>query len=453
MSVASKRRWLILPAVLAGVGILFLLTKNRAEPERIEYLETARVVRTIPAPMLTVQPRFLGNGNVEPSNVWNGIAQVSGKIVAIDPMFKKGAVVPEGQFLLQIDPSDYELAVRQIETNIEATRAELAQIDVQEANSNASLAIEQDSLRISNAEMERKRRLVERGTISSSDFEREQRSVLSQRQTVQGLQNTIALYPVERRRLTAELDRLAAQMAGARLDLDRTKVSAPFTGRVSEADVELYQYVRQADRLGVIDSIQQAQIEVQVPMLRVAQLLRSEGIDDIQIAQTLDLSTALGLSARVFLDRESLAAEWTGNVARFSDTLDPRTRTVGVIVEVDKPYSGVVPGVRPPLLKGLFVQVELSGRPRPDTLVIPRSALHGDSVYVVDENNRLQRRLVETTLIGSGFYGIGEGLEAQELIVVSDLVPAIEGMLLKPLDDEETLTRLRQAATGDETDG
>ena len=448
MSAGSRRRWLILPAVIAGAGVLFVLTKNRTEPERIEYVETARVVRTISVPMLTVQPRFLGNGNVEPSNVWNGIAQVSGKIVAVDPMFKKGAVVPEGQFLLQIDQSDYELAVRQIETNIEATRAELAQIDVQEANSNASLAIEQDSLRISNAEMERKRRLVERGTISSSDFEREQRTVLSQRQSVQALQNTIALYPIERRRLTAELDRFAAQMAGARLDLDRTKVSAPFTGRVSEADVELFQYVRPGDRLGVIDSIQQARIEVQVPMLRAAHLLRSEGIDGIQIAQTLDLATALGLSARVFLDRDSMAAEWTGHVARFSDTLDPRTRTVGVIVEVDKPYSGVIPGVRPPLLKGLFVQVELSGRPRPDTLVIPRSALHGDSVYLIDENSRLQRRPVKTSLVGNGFHGVSEGLAAGERMVVSDLVPAIEGMLLKPLDDGETLARLRQAASG-----
>ena len=138
--------------------------------------------------------------------------------------------------------------------------------------------------------------------------------------------------------------------------------------------------------------------------------------------------------------------EWEGSVVRFSDQLDPQTRTLGVIVEVDKPYSNIQPGVRPPLVKGFFVRVELLGRPRPDTIVIPRSALHGGHVYLMGSDKRLQKRRVSTDIDAASYYSVIEGLEAGETIVVSDLIPAIEGMLLDPVDDPEAALRLARAA-------
>ena len=157
------------------------------------------------------------------------------------------------------------------------------------------------------------------------------------------------------------------------------------------------------------------------------------------------------LSARVWLRGEGMAVMWEGRVARFSDTIDPQSRTVGVIVEVDEPYGDVQPGIRPPLLKGLFVEVELRGRPRPDLLVVPRSALHGDQVYIVDEDNRLRKRKVEVSITQPEFIVIATGLEVGERIVVSDLIPATDGMLLKPLADEDVLSRLEREARGEET--
>ena len=448
MTKLSRSRWLIIPAVLAGAAVFVWLVKNRAEPERVEYQETARVVRTIVPPVLTVVPRYLGNGNVAPSQVWNGVAQVAGTVIAVDPRFNKGAVVAAGQFLLQIDPSDYELAMTQVDTELEATRARLAEIDVQEANSKASLAIEQQALEISIAERERKRTLLARGTLSSSEFEREQRTVLAQRQSVQAQENVINLYPVERRRLNAELARFEAQLAAARLDLERTTVAMPFTGRIARVDAEQFQFVRQGDRLGVADGIDRAEIEVQVPMGRVAALIRAAGSPEVDVVQTDDLGEVLGITVRVFLQRDALSAEWSGRVARFSDTLDPRTRTVGVIVEVEQPYADVRPGIKPPLLKGMFVNVELSGRPRADNLVIPRTSLYGNEVYVVDTDNRLARRVVEIGITGTGYYSVTRGLGPGDRLVVSDLVPAIDGMLLEPLDDPELLERLIVLASG-----
>ncbi len=122
---------------------------------------------------------------------------------------------------------------------------------------------------------------------------------------------------------------------------------------------------------------------------------------------------------------------------------------MGVIVEVDQPYARVQPGKRPPLVKGLFVNVELKGTPYRDAIVIPLSALHDQMVYVVDAEKRLQRRPVTTAARGADYVIIKDGLKAGEQIVLSDLAPAIDGMLLATVDDEETLQQLLASVKGD----
>jgi multidrug efflux pump subunit AcrA (membrane-fusion protein) len=131
-----------------------------------------------------------------------------------------------------------------------------------------------------------------------------------------------------------------------------------------------------------------------------------------------------------------------------SPTIDPETRSVGVIVEVDGPYRQAVPGIRPPLVKGAYVAVDIIGPRRPDSVAIPRAALHGDVVYVVDGENRLKRQVVEVELVQPEFVTVKKGLAAGDRLVVSDVVPAIEGMLLKPEPDQQSLTALTQAASG-----
>ncbi len=407
-------------------------------------------MRVIEAPRVTVVPRALGYGNVEPGKTWEAIAEVNGKIVEIHPSLKRGGVMPPGQVLFRIDPTDYELAIAETETTIQSTQAQLAELEVKEANTKASLAIEQEVLELGEKELERKRKLVARGTVTRSETEREERTVLGQRQSVQNLRNTINLIPAERKLLEAQLARDRAQLASVRRDLERTTISSPFAGRVAEVEAELAEYVRQGDRLTAIDSIDVAEIPAQVPMGKLGALIRSEQTLTIMPTDLEVLRQALGLSARVWLRGENTTVMWEGRVARFSDTIDPQTRTVGVIVEVDGPYENVQPGVRPPLLKGLFVEVELLGRPLPDRLVIPRSALHGDQVYLLNNEDRLVKRAVEVGLIQPDFVVIDSGIEEGERVIISDLIPAIDGMLLAPVSDSDMLARLLAEAGGEE---
>lgn len=136
-------------------------------------------------------------------------------------------------------------------------------------------------------------------------------------------------------------------------------------------------------------------------------------------------------------------------MARLREQFDPRTRTLGLVIAVDKPYEKAVPGKRPPLVQGMYCEVELRGSPRSGRVVVPRSSVHEGHVYLVAEDSRLERRAVAADFAQAGFVCLRSGLRGGETLVVSDPVPAIGGMLIEPVLDESTRSRLVAEAVGE----
>ncbi len=443
---SRPRRWPFLILVLAGAGAIFYLKQHKAPPQQQELREQAVQVRTLAVPAVDLAPHISGHGSVRPVRVWEAVAQVKGKIVEKHPHLQKGAIIEQGSEILRIDPTDYRLTIARTEADIAATRAQLEELDVKERNARASLAVEQQSLTLIAKELERKRDLVGRGGVSASDVEGEERALLGQRQKLLTQKNTLNLIPSQRTLLEAQLARHQATLDSAHRDLEHTRVTMPFTGRIAEAGVELDRYVREGEVLAIADDLAKAEVEVQFPIDRFAGLIR--GNDDIDIVSATHggIAERLGLGATLFFKEDGISASWPARFARVSDTLDPKTRTIGVIVEVDRPYENVNPGVRPPLLKGLFVEVELTGKRRHDNLIVPRHALRQGRLYLVNGEDRLEIREVEVALRQPAFAVIASGLAAGERVVISDLVPAIDGMLLKPSPDDAARQRLLEAA-------
>ncbi|MDX1656247.1 MAG: efflux RND transporter periplasmic adaptor subunit [Candidatus Competibacteraceae bacterium] len=444
------RPWLLLVPLLIGVAVLALLISTREAPRQAAPGETPRPVRVIPAPRLDVEPRAVGFGTVEPATVWEAVAQVAGQVVALHPRLANGEIIPQGETLVTLDPSDYRLAVAQAEANLRAMEARLAELEVRQANTRASLAIERQALELAERELERKRRLVERGTVTRSDFDQERRGVLGQRQGVQAQENALELIPAQRRLLLAQQAVEETRLEATRLDLARTVIEAPFTGRVARVEAEVGEFIRQGEVLLTLDGIQVAEVAVQLPVAQMRELIRPAAGQagpgfPVTEAELTRLRELVDIRAQVRLRAQDFVVEWPARFARIAATIDPKTRTVGVIVAVDKPYAQARPGERPPLIKGMFVEVELAGRPYPAAVTVPRSALLAGSVWVADDDNRLQRRAVEVGLVQPDYATIEAGLKPGERVVVSDPVPAIEGMLLAPVVDGEALAALEAA--------
>ena len=96
----------------------------------------------------------------------------------------------------------------------------------------------------------------------------------------------------------------------------------------------------------------------------------------------------------------------------------------------------------------MFVEIEIRARAIANTIVVPRSALHDGKLYMVGAEKRLDIRPVKTGLFQGDIAVVSEGVEPGDQIVVTDLIPAIAGMLLRPQADEAVMANLKAAAAG-----
>jgi multidrug efflux pump subunit AcrA (membrane-fusion protein) len=443
------KRFLFIPAVLIGVAAMVLAIKNKQPPERLPVEETSAMVRIIEAIETVAVPRALGYGIVKPEKTWAAIAEVSGKVVEYHPQLRKGAILEQGTVLLRIDPVDYELAIQQIEASIASTNARLRELDTTVKNTGALIEIEKRALALNQKNLERKRALLARGNASQATVDEEERAVLARNQSMQTLENTLNLIPAQRDELRATRAQFRAQLATAKRDLEQTTIIAPFDLRISEVRIEEAQFAQQGAVLIEADGIDVAEVSAQVPIDKVALLIDPGKNLSFGNGSFMDtVHEVIDVEAIVRLGGSDMVVQWPARFARMSDTVDPQTRAIGIIVAIDDPYRQAVPGVRPPLTKNMYVEVELRGTPRSGRIVVPRHALHDNRVYTVTADNRLQIREIEIELVQTNFAIVKTGLKAGERVIVSDLMPAIDGMLLNPVPDEAAAELLAAEAMG-----
>ncbi len=442
------RKLLIFPPILLGIGIIWFLLASKKPPEQKTIKERVRYVRVIEATRNDFTPKAIGYGIVKPGRVWNAVSQVSGQIEYVNPDFKKGATLTKGTEIIRISDQDYRLEIRQAEANLRSAEAQLKELSVTEQNNQNALKIEQKALSIKKQELSRQQKLLQKGTLAQATIDQEQRDLLSQEKRVVDLQNSIKLIPTQIQKQKEQIEIYKTQLETAKLNLDRTKIRLPFSGRVSQANVEVTQYVGVGTTLGAIDGIQIAEIEAQFPQTALQNVFRaySKYEQPVSVVRGTfrDLVKQVGLNAIVRLKTGLNKVEWGAKVVRISDTINPKTRAVGVIVNVKDHYKNVIPGRRPPLVKEMFVEVELRTAKLEKQFIVPRSAVHDNHLYIVNKENRLEKKSVEVALVQDDFALISNGIKAGQKIVVSDLSPAIENMLLETTIDEDLTKQLSQ---------
>lgn len=450
------RKLLIIPPILIGIAVLYFMASGRQAPERHPPKEQSRAVRVITAQPVRFVPKVTGFGSVYPGTVWSAIAQVSGEVTYVHPELDNGVILAGGTEIIRIATSDYDLAISQAQANIRSGEAKLSELQITETNTKDLLEIEKRGLDLRESELARKQDLLARGTVAQSALELAQRETLAQRKKVQDLENTLRLLPTQRTVQREQIAIYRAQLESAKLNLARTSITLPFDARIADVNVEIEQFVSTGGTLMTADGIDVAEVEAQIPISRFRDMVRAsmpEGlvrsVPDVFTAQSLaQVIEKIGFEATVRLRAGSEFVEWPARFARISDEVDPKTRTIGVIVAVDGAFAKAVPGKRPPLGKGMFVEIDIRARAAENQIIVPRAAFHNGRIYVVDGEGRLDIRSVTVGLQQDDFAVIDEGVAPGEQVVVSDLIPAVAGMLLTPQPDDLLQTRLKDDAAG-----
>ena len=426
------RRFWIVPPILVGVAAIAFAPLVKSGPQKTETPERAVKVRAMAIPELAVAPRAVGYGTVEPARTWEAVAEVSGQVVWVSDDLKDGRMVKAGVELLRIEDAYYRLDLAQAEAQLQAS-------DVKDRSTRASLAIAEKEFALLRADYKRKEGLAAKGAVSTATAETARRQMLGGENQMQTLRNGIALNAAERQVL-------AAQKASAELNLQRTHIVAPFDVRVTDVRIGLAQYANKGQLLFTADGLDTAEIEAQFPIGNLRPLIGAVARGEEAGAR----QGALGLRATVRLRTATHLVEWPARVDRVSGVIDPQTQSLGVVVAIDRPTEMSRPGERPPLFRNTFVEVELVSGPIDGQIVVPRSALHEDRLYVVDAENRLDIRTVVVDFALGGYAVLKKGAEPGERIVTSDLATAVKGMLLDPREDKKTKRLMVLEATGEE---
>jgi len=430
-----QRRILILIPIIIGIAIFIFMIKSKTPPPLSPIIEVSKTVRTVPLLKTTVSPSIVVYGTAEPERTWNAVSEVSGRIININPMLRDGNILPEGTELLKIDPVDYELALVQL-------KAELSENDIKEKNTQASIAIEERNLKLAEGDYTRKKKLRKKGAASQSSLDQAEQAVLAKNAALQNLRNTLSLIPAERNVLNAKV-------AQAQRDLEQTIIYAPYDIRIANLEIESNQYISLGQSLFKGDVIDQVEISAQIPMGALPALLSgSRGKPSSGDVTTNSLAKLSGLKATVQIDLGHVTVQWPATVVRISDTIDTKTRTLGFIVSVKDPYKNIQPGLKPPLVKGMFVQIHINGKPIKNQLIVPRTAVRQGRVYVMNKENRLETKKVEVLFSQNGASVIKGNLNEGDKIIVSDLIPAVNGMLLTRINDAALSHSIKNAVSG-----
>jgi membrane fusion protein, multidrug efflux system len=371
---------------LGGLGMI-KLTASRPQLQKRKTTVPAPMVRTIRVETGPQQVRITGEGTVRPLQQINLVPQVGGKLIFVSSSLVNGGEFKKGDTLLRIDPEDYRLAVTLAEAKIKDSESKLSLLEEESAAA-------------------REEWYVHRKGGSGTD--KEPPPLLTKEPQLAAA--------------NARVEADGADLRKALLNLERTELTAPFDGRVSQENVDIGQYVLPGQALATLYSIDAAEIVLPLE-------------DEDLFWFNVPGFTSGNVPGSIVTVRASVAGQdmsWQGEVVRAEGKLDERTRMINLVVRVEKPYAG-----KPPLAAGLFVNVEIEGRTLSDAAIIPRSALHeGHVVRVVTKDGRLSFKKVDVGRIQGERVLVRSGLKDGERLVITSLKAVTDGMVVKDVSGE-----------------
>lgn len=331
-------------------------------------------------------------GIVEPATQASLAAQVSGNVVSRNPQFERGGSFSKGDVLVTLDDRDYIAALKLAEAN-----KSRAQVNLEEEQARSTAAI-QDWKR--------------------QGYTRKPSPLVARLPQVAAAE--------------AELASADAALIKAQLDLSRTRITAPFDGRVIADAIDIGNYVTPGSTLGTI---------VESHKMKVALPVSSQWRD------MLDWQKAFA-AATVTLPSNP-GANWDAVISKASADISGESRQFYLIAEIDVDSAS---RQDIGLLIGDYVNANVRGRTLPNVFVVPRSALHDGSFVWVIENNKLYKRNVAIVWTDSEVAVINSGLQADELVNLTPVGPVISGtevrLQQKPPEQTSTISNAETQTDG-----
>jgi len=380
----------LIPVSIIGIllTLALVIQANPPEsPQRFAPPAQEMVVNAAPVRLQDYRIQLESYGTVQPRTKTTLTAQVSGQIVFVNPNIRDGGFFNKGDVLVSIDPRDYEANVR---------IAQAVLMDARQALADASARTE----------------------LAREDW----RSLGNE-----GEPPALVLRLPQLEAARAGVISAEATLKRAELELERTRIVAPFAGRVLQKGADIGQVVSPNTEIAVIYATDS--VEVRLP-------IRNRDLEYIDLPELYRdvASVDTGVDAQIVSDLIGRTV-WDATLVRTEGAIDQSARQLHVIAHIEDPFSKTADG-RPQLKIGQYVTAIMAGHTLRDVLVIPNAAIYqGSYVYVV-ENDVLQRRNIEISWQNDRDAIVKHGLGDGDILVTTPLGQVTSGVRVSAVLDE-----------------
>ena len=371
------------PLIIIGIStaiaaVLYML--GQISPDAIQEKDPMDVNVQILTP-IDYQIKIKSTGTTTPITQTVLTSEVGGEVIYRSKKFSEGSSVISGEILAKIDDTDLQLQYKN-------ALLQLASAEVQFAVQQAEAEIAQEAWD----------------------------------QVGEGIPQELTTKKPQLKQAKAALEVAKAQVQSAEKKLNKTEITAPYTGRIQNINIDLGSTIIPGQPVGSMYTSNEIEVTLSVKD------------SDLQFLDIPMDGRKLNSDQKSIVIIKSLykgeMQEWAGNLERVDGVIDPMTRMIKLIANFKNNF---IEETKPILPIGLFVEAEINGKQLENIFMIPNSALTpNDELLFLNQDDALEIRKVSVLTKMKNHILVKEGMEAGERVVISKLSIATNGMLVNP---------------------
>jgi len=359
-------------------SVLYML--GQVSPQAIQEEAPMDVNVQILTP-IDYQIKIKSTGTTTPITQTVLTSEVGGEVIYRSKKFSEGSSVISGEILAKIDDTDLQLQYKN-------ALLQLASAEVQFAVQQAEAEIAQEAWE----------------------------------QVGKGTAKDLTAKKPQLKQAKAALEVAKAQVQSAEKKLNKTEITAPYTGRIQNINIDLGSTIIPGQPVGSMYTSNEIEVTLSVKD------------SDLQFLDIPMDGRKLNPDQKSIVIIKSVyrgeMQEWAGNLERVDGVIDPMTRMIKLIANFKNNF---IEETKPILPIGLFVEAEINGKQLEDIFMIPNTALTpNDELLVLNQDDALEIRKVKVITRMKNYILVKEGMKAGERVVVSKLSIVTNGMLVNP---------------------
>jgi len=438
-------------AVIAGVlllaaGAAVALYLTRGELQSVPGTSAQpRVVVFEPQPV-PVRREFVGYGPAQAMRSADVPARVGATVVWVNPDIDEGVAVDAGTPLVRLDAEDFQRRLNAAQQTLAERRTQLQRLEAETTRLREQLEIDQKDVELTRNELERVRRLADRGSASRQDLDAAERQSLIARRQLALTREQLDALPARKQGLSATVAAAEAEVELAQLSLQRTRIAAPLSGVMQVFDVELGENVSPGARIARIVDLDRIEVPLRLP---------SSARGHIGEGDRVTLTAA-----------SNLQSSWEASIARVAPEDDAATRTFTVYVQVEQPGASEQFGggeTARLLTPGLFLTGTARARQQQQRWVVPRRSLREGRVLLVEagvvrsldvsEDFSVRQHYPQLNLPDDEFAVLDQPLPEGSVVVVNASASVSDGQAVQPVVLDPSTPPDTSPVAGRETGG